>query len=127
MKTLEIVLLAVGAVAGVLLRYKIVESPIVFGSLPINIIIINILGSAILGVFSVLSSAWSLDSRYSMLIAIGFCGSFTTMSSFAFEATGMLEDKLYLNFALSVLANVGLSLGAIIASRELTSVVVKLA
>ena len=125
MKSLEIVLLAVGAIAGALVRYKITESPIVFGSLPLNVLLINIAGSAILGVFSVLSSVWSLDSRYSILIAIGFCGSLTTMSSFAYEATGMLEDKQYLNFALSVLANVGLSIGATIASRELTTAVVK--
>jgi len=127
LKGIEIALVAVGAIAGALLRFRIAESPIIFGSLPLNVLIINVLGSAILGSFSVLSTAWNLDSRYSILVAIGFCGSLTTMSSFAFEATGMLDNKQYLNFAVSVLANVGLSIGAIIGARELTSTVVKTA
>jgi len=48
MKWLEFALLAVGAVAGAYLRYKIVESPITIGALPINVLIVNVLGSFIL-------------------------------------------------------------------------------
>jgi fluoride exporter len=125
LKGIEIVLVAVGAIAGALLRFKIAESPIIIGNLPLNVLVINILGSAILGAFSAIASTWNLDSRYSILIAIGFCGSLTTMSSFAFEATGMLDNKQYLNFAISIATNVGLSIGAIIGARELATAIVR--
>jgi CrcB protein len=49
MKGLEFVMLAVGAVIGVLLRYKLVESPVVLGGLQVNVLIVNILGSFLLG------------------------------------------------------------------------------
>ena len=55
MKGLEFVLLGVGALAGAFLRYKLVSSPIVLGTLPVNILIINVTGSFILGMFSILS------------------------------------------------------------------------
>jgi CrcB protein len=76
MKGIEFVLLAAGAVAGAFLRYKMAESPVVvLGTLPINVLVINIAGSFILGLFSILAVVWNLDSRYSLLVAIGFCGS----------------------------------------------------
>ena len=72
MKGIEFGLLAVGAVAGAFLRYKLGESPLIIGTLPVNVLIINVIGSFILGAFSILAVLWNLDARYSLLIAIGF-------------------------------------------------------
>ena len=57
MKWIEFGLLAVGAVVGAFLRYKMVESPTSIYGLPINVLAVNIIGSFILGVFSVMSPA----------------------------------------------------------------------
>lgn len=125
-KGLEFVLLGVGALAGAFLRYKLVSSTIVIGTFPVNILIINVIGSFILGVFSILSIFWNLDTKYSLLFAIGFCGSFTTMSSFALESVNLLDNKQFTLFALNILGNVGLSLGAIILGRSITITIMKL-
>jgi len=108
MKGIEFVLLAVGALAGAFLRYKIASSPILFGVLPLNVLIINVVGSFILGIFSFLSVSLNLDTKYSILLAVGFCGSFTTMSSFALESINLLDNKQFALFALNLFANVGL-------------------
>lgn len=126
MKGLEFVLLGVGALAGAFLRYKLVSSTIVIGTFPVNILIINVIGSFILGVFSILSIFWNLDTKYSLLFAIGFCGSFTTMSSFALESVNLLDNKQLALFGLNILGNVGLSLGAIILGRSITITIMKL-
>lgn len=126
MKGLEFVLLGVGALVGAFIRYKLVSSTIVIGTLPVNVLIINVIGSFILGVFSVVSIFWNLDTKYSLLFAIGFCGSFTTMSSFALESVNLLDNKQFTLFGLNILGNVGLSLGAIILGRSLTLTIMRL-
>jgi len=125
LKWIEFGLLVVGAVIGALLRYKIVESPAVFYGLPVNVLVVNIVGSFILGLFSVLSVGFNLDPQYSLLVAVGFCGSFTTMSSFALETTNLLEGNQFILLALNILANVGLSIGAIIGGRAVGNLVME--
>ena len=98
MKGIEFLLLGLGALAGAFLRYKIAESPILFGVLPINILIINVVGSFILGMFVVISMHFNLDPKYSVFIAIGFCGSFTTMSSFALQSVSLIDSKHFCTF-----------------------------
>ncbi|MGI0017149.1 MAG: fluoride efflux transporter FluC [Nitrosotalea sp.] len=123
MKYLEIILLAVGGLAGVLVRYSMTRSTLLLGALPVNVLIVNVVGSFILGAFAVLSLQWNLDSKYVLLVAIGFCGGMTTMSSFALDSVGLLDNKQYSLMAINVIANVGLSLGAIFGGRALTSVI----
>ena len=107
MKSIEFALFTVGAILGAYTRYKITSFPIIFGIIGSNVLVVNIIGSFILGIFSILSTAFfNLDSKYSFLIAIGFCGSLTTMSSFALESIEMLEDKQFLQMMVNILANV---------------------
>ena len=109
--------------AGVFLRYAMTKSTLLFGALPANVLIVNVIGSFILGSFAILSLQWNLDSKYALLVAIGFCGGLTTMSSFALESVNLIDNKQYLLVVVNVVANVGLSLGAIFGGRALTSVI----
>jgi CrcB protein len=124
MKGIELILFVVGAVAGAFLRYKIVSSPMLLGSLPLNVLFVNIIGSFILGVFSIVTISWNLDTKYSILVAIGFCGSLTTMSSFALETSNLLDNKLYYTATFNIIANVLLSLGFLIGGRALASIII---
>jgi fluoride exporter len=119
MKMIEFVLLAVGAVVGASLRYIMVASPQTIGGLPVNVLAVNIIGSFILGLFSVLAIALNLNSNYTLLIATGFCGAFTTMSSFALETSNLMDGNRFILVILNILANVGLSLGALVGGKVL--------
>jgi CrcB protein len=125
MKWIEFVLLAVGAIVGAYLRYRLVESPVAVYGLPVNVLVVNVLGSFVLGLFSILSIGLNLDPQYTILMAVGFCGSFTTMSSFALETSNLLDSNRFSLLALNILANVGLSLGAIFGGRMLGDVILE--
>ncbi|MEM2108349.1 MAG: fluoride efflux transporter CrcB [Candidatus Bathyarchaeia archaeon] len=126
MKGIELALLAIGAVAGAYLRYRIVESPVTIGNLPINVLIVNVLGSFILGLFSVMSTTFNLDQKYTLFVAVGFCGSFTTMSSFELETVNLMDTQGLGIAALEIAANVGLSFIAVIAGRLLGYAIMEL-
>jgi CrcB protein len=124
MKGLEYVFLAVGSVLGAFLRYKVTESPLLFNTLPLNVLIVNVLGAFILGVFVVVSEQCNLDGRYSLLAAVGFCGSLTTMSSFALDSSNLLEGNHYVTLAINIVANIGLSITALIGGKSLMSAII---
>lgn len=125
MKGIEYLLLGIGALAGAFLRYRIAESPILLGVLPINILIINVIGSFILGIFVAISMNFNLDPKYSILVAIGFCGSFTTMSSFALQSVSLIDSKHLVLFGLNLIGNAGLSILALILGRAVTLAIMR--
>ena len=124
MKGLEFVFLAAGSVFGAFLRYKITESPLLFNTLPLNVLIVNVIGAFILGAFVILSEQWDLDGKYSLLAAVGFCGSLTTMSSFALDSSNLLDNQHYGALAVNIIANIGLSIGALIAGKSIMSAII---
>lgn len=125
MKGIEFLILGLGALAGAFLRYKIAESPILLGVLPVNILIINVIGSFILGMFVVISMHFNLDPKYSVFIAIGFCGSFTTMSSFALQSVSLIDSKHFALFGLNLIGNVGLSILALVIGRAIMTEILR--
>ena len=124
MKGLEFIFLGVGSVLGAYLRYKITESPLLFNVIPINVLIVNVVGSFILGLFIILSQQWNLDGKYSLFAAIGFCGSLTTMSFLALDSTNLLENHQYTALVVNIFANVGLSIVALIGGKSLMSAII---
>ncbi|WP_237087692.1 fluoride efflux transporter FluC [Nitrosopumilus piranensis] len=124
-KIIELIFLAIGGAAGAILRFKLIESELMFGFLPISILVANIVGSFVLGAFMIISNQWHLDSRYTFLVAFGFCGSLTTMSAFALDSTTMLQQS-HIGFAMiNILLNVSLSLGSIFAGKTIFSMIIE--
>ena len=116
---LDLVYLAVGALSGVYLRYKIGSDALFVYGVPVTILFINVLGSFILGLSMTTVQRFGLSQNYVILLGIGFCGSFTTMSSFAFEGAALLDAGKLLVGLVYIVLNVGLSLLGIVAGRAL--------
>jgi len=109
---------SVGAILGANFRYflsryvaKVTESSFPWGTL-----LINVLGSLILGFFLIWTTERVLaDPRWRIAVAVGFCGSFTTFSSYAFESFALFEQGHWHLFATNVLLNNILCLVAVLA------------
>ncbi|MGZ4591222.1 MAG: CrcB family protein [Actinomycetes bacterium] len=102
---------ALGAAAGAPLRY--VAGHVLDGTVPTGTVLVNWVGSLLLGLFTGLG----LDGSAAALLGTGFCGALTTYSSFAVQAhdrgrrTGTFVVALTLLPALALCA-LGFWLGA---------------
>jgi CrcB protein len=114
--------IAFGAVVGACARYFL--SGFVarhFSTIfPYGTVLINITGSFVLGYFLIYSTERALlDPRWRLLVAVGFCGSYTTFSSYAFESFALMEQGQWLLLGMNVLLSNVLCLAAVLAGAAL--------
>ncbi len=83
-----------GAIGGALLRYAVQRVANIAATHPYGTLLVNILGSFILGFVAGFFSNRSYSVWY-YAVATGFCGSFTTFSSISMEVFEMLRMGLY--------------------------------
>ena len=82
--------------------------PIIF---PFGTLIVNLLGSFLLGLFIYgLGDKELISPNVRLFLGVGLCGGFTTFSSFTLETMNLLKDSQFLFAGLNILANVLLSL-----------------
>lgn len=108
----------VGASARSFLSLFIARS--VSTAFPYGTLLINITGSMIVGFFLIFSTERALlDPRWRLLVVIGFCGSYTTFSSYAFESFALMERGQWLLSGLNIVGSNALCLAAIMAGAAL--------
>jgi fluoride exporter len=114
--------ISVAAIVGANLRYILSrlaarELGPVF---PYGTLFINIVGSFIVGLFLIWTTERVLvDPHWRLLVVIGFCGSFTTFSSYAFETMAYFEQGQWILMAANILSNNILCLAGALAGMAL--------
>ena len=89
-----VLLISLGAIIGANLRYFVAQyvARLIPSTFPLGTLIINITASFILGFFLIWTSERVLaDPRWRLFIAVGFCATYSTYSSFAFETFALFE------------------------------------
>lgn len=111
-----ILLLAIAGVLGTLARYGLqglLQPP--GGTFPWGTLIVNVSGSFLVGFLMRYLLGQSVSPETRAALTIGFCGAFTTMSSFSYETVALLNNQQYLRAAWYLVSTVGGSLLATIA------------
>ena len=110
--------ISLAAMVGANLRYLISRLAVrEFGPVfPYGTLAINVIGSFIVGFFVIWTTERVLlDPRWRVLVVVGFCGSFTTFSSYAFESMSLFERGQWGLMLANVFSNNILCLGGALA------------
>jgi fluoride exporter len=107
--------IAVGSAIGGLSRYLVggLSQGLAGGTFPAGTLLINVTGSFLLGfVLRYGVETTSLTPEVRAFLTVGFCGGYTTFSTFSYETVALAEDGEWTRAALYVALSVGLSLVA---------------
>lgn len=101
-------LVGIGGAAGCILRY-LCQRWLNPGAFPYGTLLVNVAGSFVIGLLmGWFSRHWNEQLR--LLLVSGFCGGFTTFSSFAYENVELLSGERWMSFvvytAISVAAGI---------------------
>jgi CrcB protein len=82
-------------------------------TIPFGTLISNLAGCLLIGVIAGIGATTQvLSTEMRLLLATGFCGGFTTMSSFVYELGQFIQDKEYFyasSYLIATLAGAGLA------------------
>lgn len=99
-----------GGGAGAVCRYLVGMLPVLQrGAFPLATLVINLLGSFLIGLIAQRASGPAgLDPNLVLFLKVGFCGGFTTFSTFSLESLTLLEEGRLGLFTLYAVLSLGL-------------------
>ncbi len=109
-------IVSLGAALGGGLRYWVSDLTYKFlpTTFPYGTLAVNILGSFILGVIIFMFDDKELITPgVRLFLAVGFCGGFTTFSTFSLETINLLKDSQIIPGLLNILSNLFLCLAGV--------------
>ena len=120
--SLTVLYIALGGIAGTLSRYGLegwIQSRTTTG-FPLGTLTVNLTGSLLLGFIVRVATGTALiapDIRAAL--TIGFCGAFTTMSTFSYESVALLNDGDFVRAGLYMSATIVGCVAAVILGSAL--------
>jgi CrcB protein len=114
-------LLALGGALGTLARYGLsVWALPVSQRLPCGTLLINVLGSLLIGLFGTLTLAegkYPVSEQLRLFVMVGVCGGFTTFSAFSLQTLDLLRSGAWVRATLNIVLSVGLCIIAVAAGH----------
>jgi CrcB protein len=117
-----ILAVALGGAVGSVARYLVgIGAGRLFGTdFPWGTLIINITGSFVIGLFAGLfATRWNLPQAARIFLIVGFCGGYTTFSTFSLDSFYLIERGEFAATAAYMVASALLSVGALIGAMHL--------
>ncbi len=109
-------LIGAGGFLGSVMRYGTnqIMTKIFETSHPIGTFFVNITGSFLIGlILGMLEKSAGVSHNWKLFLAVGFCGGFTTFSSFALENLNLLQSQQFTMSLLYVGTSLFLGLAAV--------------
>ena len=127
----QLLLIAIGGAAGALSRYWLSAAVMALASrsnlafFPYGTLLVNVIGSLMMGVFYVLIVDKALlPADLKSVAMVGFLGAFTTFSTFSLEAVNLFENGQPLAAFIYIVASVVICILAAALAVSLTRLIV---
>ena len=109
--------IACGSALGGLARYLVSRGLLPWSTgFPLGTLLINVAGSFLIGYYGTLTlpgGRYAAGENARLFVMVGFCGGFTTFSSFSLQTLDLLRSGMWLRSAANVLLSVVLCLAAV--------------
>lgn len=119
------VLMALGGALGTLARYFAAAAMLpISKNLPWGTIVVNIAGAFIIGFFGTLTLAhgrYPVSENARLVVMVGFCGGFTTFSSFSLQTLDLLRKGTLGAALMNIVLSVALCLCSVAAGHYLAA------
>jgi fluoride exporter len=111
------VVVMAGGACGTLARYVVSDLALPLSrQLPFGTMMINVTGSFLIGLFGTLTLAhgkYPVPENLRMFVMVGFCGGYTTFSSFSLQTLDLMRSGLMSRAVVNVVASVVLCIAAV--------------
>lgn len=110
----DILLVGIGSFFGGIARYLIsLAMKGISETFPWATMTANIAGCLLIGLLYAIFSRHNSPSQLSLLLTVGFCGGFTTFSTFSKESLGLLQSGSYSLFFLYAFGSIAVGIVAV--------------
>lgn len=127
----ELLLVSIGSFFGGGMRYLaallqnrlMTTSAVVCGSFPWATFAVNVIGCLLIGLLTGIASSGHLPAQWKLVLVTGFCGGFTTFSTFMNENYMLGKDNMMM-LAIYTISSLALGMAALIAGYKIASAII---
>ena len=127
-KMKELLLVCIGSFFGGGMRYLVGQlhvrltgpKALAYGLFPWGTFAVNIIGCLLIGLFTGIAASGHLPAQWKLVLVTGFCGGFTTFSTFMNENYLLGKDNLMM-LAIYTVASLALGMGALVVGYKIAS------
>ena len=124
----ELLLVCIGSFFGGGMRYLVAllherligPSAVACGLFPWATFAVNVIGCLLIGLFTGIAASGHLPAQWKLVLVTGFCGGFTTFSTFMNENYLLGKDNLMM-LAIYTVASLALGMGALVVGYKIAS------
>jgi len=122
-QTMSYLWVTIGSALGGLLRYALTRLTLnLSAGFPYGTILINIIGSFVIGYFGTLplqGGRYAVSDNLRLFVMVGICGGFTTFSSFSLQTFDLLRSGAWGRALANIFLSVALCLAAVAIGHRL--------
>ena len=127
----ELLFVSIGSFFGGGMRYLaallqnrlMTTSAVVCGSFPWATFAVNVIGCLLIGLLTGIASSGHLPAQWKLVLVTGFCGGFTTFSTFMNENYLLGKDNMMM-LAIYTISSLALGMAALIAGYKIARAII---